>query len=157
MLTACGIEQQKARGSWFVTHNKEYFSEPQGDKRTPHPDISPLFSKIKSRYFISLKEALSHVSPGLLRDVSAEEESIQEPRKLSEILIALDELFDKVWYGRHGLLAHAVETGRTRVVEREDYTTGKYDPNLITREIWEGARKAARRVEKKYGVDNLGS
>ncbi len=77
-------------------------------------------------------------------------------RETREGLDAIDVLFDKVWYGRHGLLTDAVESGETRVVEREDYPAGRYDPKLITRDIWEGARKAARRVEKKYGVDNLG-
>lgn len=152
------VQENRTKGTRFafVTHNKDDFSEPQGDKRRPHPDISPLFSRVKSLYFISLKEALSRVNPGLLANVSAEEEWLQEPRKLNEILKSLDELFDKVWYGRHGLLADAVETGKTRVVGDEDYPAGKYDPKLIKREIWEGARKAARRVEKKYGVDNLG-
>ena len=140
----------------FVTHNRNDFSDPHGDKRMPHPDIAPLFSRIKSLYFISLKEALCRVNPGLLTDIMAEEEWTEEPRKLSEILNALDELFDKVWYGRHGLLADAVESGKTHVVERKDYPDGKYDPKLITRDTWEGARKAARRIEKKYGIDNLG-
>ncbi|MBE3142883.1 MAG: DUF4935 domain-containing protein [Planctomycetes bacterium] len=140
----------------FVTHNKDDFSEPHGDKRMPHADIVPLFSRGKSLYFISLKEALSRVNPGLLADIRAEEERTEEPRKLSEILNALDELFDKVWYGRHGLLAHAVESGKTRVVEKDDYPAGKSDPKLIRRDIWEGTRKAARRVEKKCGIDNLG-
>lgn len=140
----------------FVTHNKDDFSELHGDKRIPHPDIAPMFSRGKSMYFISLREALSRVNPGLLADIRAEEERTEEPRKLSEILNALNELFDKVWYGRHGLLAHAVESGKTRVVEKDDYPAGKYDPKLIRRDVWEGARKAARRVEKKCGIDNLG-
>jgi len=42
------------------------------------------------------------------------------------------------------------------VVEKDDYPAGKYDPQLIRRDIWERAIKAARRLEKNYGVDNLG-
>src|SRR2546425_11978010 len=118
---------QKGMRFVFVTHNKDDFSEPHGDKRIPHPDIAPLFSKVKSLYFISLKEALSRLNPSLLTDISAEEEWTQEPRKLSEIVNALDELFDKVWYGRHGLLALAVESGKTRAEEAEDHPTWKYD------------------------------
>jgi hypothetical protein len=152
------VQEKNARGIRFafVTHNKDDFSDPHGDKRTPHPDIAPLFSRVKSLYFISLAEALRRVNPGLLAEIRAEEEWTEEPRKLSEILDAIDELFDKVWYGRHGLLADAVESGKTRVVNTEDYPLGKCDPKLITRDIWEGARKAAKRVEKKYGIDNLG-
>jgi hypothetical protein len=49
-----------------------------------------------------------------------------------------------------------VENGKTKVVEKKDYPEGKYDPNLIRKDIWEGATKAARQVEKKYGIKNLG-
>ncbi len=152
------VREKNTRGTRFafVTHNKDHFSEPHADKRIPHPDIAPLFSRVKSLYFISLKEVLSRVNPGLLADVKTEAEWTQEPRKVSEILAASEEFFEKVWYGRHGLVAEAVETGKTRVVDKEDYPTGKYAPNLISRDIWEGARKSARRVEKKYGVKNLG-
>ncbi len=151
------LREKNAKGTRFVfvTHNKHDFSKPDGDERVPHPDIAALFSRIKSLYFISLKEALSRVNPGLLRDITAEEEWTEEPRKLSEILDAADEFFDKVWYGRHGLFVQEVETGEVRVVEKDDYP-GRYDPKLVPRDIWEGARKAARRVEKKYGVENLG-
>jgi hypothetical protein len=138
-----------------VTHNKDDFSEPYGDKRLPHSDIAPLFSRVKSRYFISLKEALSRVNPGLLRDITAEEEWIEESRKLSEIANAASEFYDKVWYGRHGSFVWEVETGEVQVVEKDEYPA-RYDPKLVPRDIWEGARKAARRVEKKYGVENLG-
>jgi hypothetical protein len=33
---------------------------------------------------------------------------------------------------------------------------GKYVPNVTPREIFEGARKAAKSVEEKYGKINLG-
>jgi len=152
------LRESNAKGSRFafITHNKEDFSEPHGDKRLPHPDIASLFSKIKSRYFISLTEALRRVAPRILRDVRAEDEWTQEPRQLQDMLTALDELCDKVWYGRHGLLAEAVANGSVQVVKQNAFPSGKYDPKLVRRDIWEGARKAARRVEKKYGVDNLG-
>jgi len=140
----------------FVTHNKDDFSEPNGNKRLPHPDIAPLFSRVKSLYFISLKEALSRINPSLVVGIMAEEDWDQEPRKFSEIANALDELLDKVWYGRHSCIADAVESGKTKVVGKKEYLAGKYNPNLIRRDIWEGARKVARHVEKKYGAENLG-
>lgn len=140
----------------FVTHNKDDFSEPNGNKRLPHPDIASLFSRVKSLYFISLKEALSRINPGLVVGIMAEEDWGQEPREFSEIANALDELFDKAWYGRHGGIADSVESGKIKVVGKREYSAGMYNPNLIRRDIWEGARKAARRVEKKYGVENLG-
>lgn len=139
----------------FVTHNKNDFSEQHGDDRRPHPDIAPLFTKVKSMYFVSLKEALSRVNPRLLANIQAEEWA-QEARRASEIMEAEEEYFDKLWYGRHGLLADAVTSGQTKVVSKADYPVGKYDPNIVRSDIWQGARRAAQRVEKKYGVENLG-
>lgn len=152
----CVDNRDHAGAFAFVTHNTQDFSDPNGDKRLPHPDIAPVFSDGTSFYFITLHEALSRVDTELVADIIDEEEWTQEPRKLSEILEALEELFDKIWYGRHRLLAHAVETGKIRVVDAEDYPTGRYDPKLIQKDIWEGARNAAARCEEKYGVDNLG-
>lgn len=140
----------------FVTHNKDDFSEPNGDKRLPHPDIAPLFSRVKSLYFISLKEALSRINPGLVVGIMDEEDWSEEPRELSEIANALNELFDKIWYGRHAALADSVESGKVKVVGKREYPVEKLNRNLIRRDIWESAKKAARRVEKKYGVENLG-
>jgi len=61
-------------------------------------------------------------------------------RREDEILSAMDEFTDKLWYNRHQLLKHRVENKSTKVDEK----------------IWEGALKAARRVEEKYGIENLG-
>jgi PIN domain-containing protein len=40
----------------FVTHNSRDFSEPNGDRRKPHPDIAGLFTAPKSTYWGSLPE-----------------------------------------------------------------------------------------------------
>jgi hypothetical protein len=42
----------------FVTHNVKDFSATNADQRLPHPDIAQHFSRIKSRYFIKLIDAL---------------------------------------------------------------------------------------------------
>jgi len=52
----------------------------------------------------------------------------------------MDEFTDRIWYDRHQLLKHRVENKSTKVDEK----------------IWEGALKAARRVEEKYGIESLG-
>lgn len=61
-------------------------------------------------------------------------------RSQNEILAAEQEFFDKVWYSRHSMLAHLVESGRKKV-----------DPG-----IWQGALRAASEVRKRYGEDELG-
>ena len=62
------------------------------------------------------------------------------PRTESDIVNELDILFDKIWYDRHMNLRAAVHAGRT----------------TVTPEIWQGALKAARKVEKKYAENKLG-
>lgn len=62
-----------------------------------------------------------------------------ETRSEDEVSDAIDELFDKVWYDRHQGLKNRVEEG--------EYV----DPK-----IWEGALKAAKEIEEKYGIENLG-
>jgi hypothetical protein len=66
--------------------------------------------------------------------------SQEEMRDVHEILDAMDEYFDKVWYNRHWNLRYKIEKGLDTV-----------DPD-----IWKGALKAAKKVEKKYGFKNLG-
>ena len=61
-------------------------------------------------------------------------------RRDDEVANAIEELFDKVWYNRHWNLRYRVEQ------------EGEY----VHPEIWEGALKAAKRVEEKYGIENLG-
>jgi hypothetical protein len=148
---------QRGRGTRyaFITHNTKDFSQPHGDTRQPHPDLAPHFSRIRSLYLTSLGEALRRVAPTRVDDATIEQEWTFEPRRHSEILAAVDEFTDKVWYGRHGLLRHGVETGKIKVVTKETFPR---DPNnrTVQRDIWGGARRAARKVEHRYGLDNLG-
>jgi hypothetical protein len=139
----------------FVTHNTSDFSHPNSSNKFPHPDIAVNFSKIKSLYLISLSEVLRRVQPELVSDLMIEQEWTQEPRRLTEISEAMAELLDKVWYNRHQNLRYHVETGKIKIVERANWSV-KNNARTIVREIWEGARKSAKRMEKKYGAKNLG-
>jgi hypothetical protein len=140
----------------FVTHNVKDFSQPTGDNRLPHPDLAAYFSKIKSRYFISLSEALKRVQPALVSDMMLEHEWSEEPRRLTEILEAMDLLFHQVWYNRHQVARQKIERGITKIVEKETYPQKDWRERTIQRDIWEGAKKSARRVEKECGIENLG-
>jgi hypothetical protein len=139
----------------FVTHNTSDFSHPNNSNKLPHPDIAANFSKIKSLYLISLAEALRRIQPELVSDLMLEQEWEQEPRRLTEILEELDALLDKIWYNRHLHLRYQVETGRVKIVEKENWSI-KNTARTVVRDVWEGARKSAKRVEKKYGTKNLG-
>jgi len=138
----------------FVTHNKRDFSDV--NEKHPHPDISAAFSRIKSLYFITLAEALRRIAPELVTDVMMEEEWIEQPRALSEILNAMDLLFHQVWYNRHQNTRYDIETGKTKIVEKETFPVKDHARRPIQRDVWEGALKSAARVEREYGLENLG-
>jgi hypothetical protein len=141
----------------FVTHNKSEFSLPNGNQKLPHPDLANLFSRVKSLYFINLAEALRRVEPSLVTETMLERSWSQEPRGLSEILEAEDLLFNQVWYNRHQNLRIGVERGEIDVVDKETYPRPPGQlRETIQRDIWDGARKAAARVEKRYGKKSLG-
>jgi PIN domain len=140
----------------FVTHNTKDFSHPTGSDALPHPDIAACFSKVKSLYFTSLGAALRRVEPNLVSDRMLEEEWEQEPRRLSEILAALEELLDKVWYNRHQNSRIQIERGQIKLVEKETFPVRNHAERPIQRDVWEMAQKAAKRVERTYGAENLG-
>ena len=140
----------------FVTHNTKDFSQTNGDVKLPHPDIADCFSRIKSIYSTRIGEVLKRIWPEAFEEIVIEQGWVEEPRGLPEILEAIDFLFDQVWYGRHQVLRHKVETGKTKIVEREIFPVKDHSRRPIQRDIWEGARKAAARVEKKRGLENLG-
>jgi hypothetical protein len=141
----------------FVTHNVNDFSDSQVDKRNPHPDIASLFSKRKSLYFTNIGEALRRVRPDLVSELMAEPGEWEQPqRTLSEILAAEHELFEKVGYDRHQSLRNGVDSGEIRIVDKETFPTPKGETRPVQKDILKGALAAARKVELRYGIENLG-
>lgn len=140
----------------FVTHNKSDFSIEHGNHKMPHSDFANLFSPIKSLYFINLAEALRRIEPSLITDIMLEDSWMEEPRGLTEILEAEDFLFHQVWYNRHWNLRIGIQEGKIKVVNKEIYPRPDNAAETIQRDVWKGALKAARRVERRYGKKNLG-
>lgn len=140
----------------FVTHNVKDFSHPNANNKLPHPDIAPYFSRVRSLYFITLGEALRRVRPAQFADLMIEQEWIEEPRRLTEIVDVIGELIDRVWYNRHQVRREKIERGDIKIVEKETFPVKDHARRPIQRDIWEGALKSAARVEKKYGLENLG-
>jgi hypothetical protein len=137
----------------FVTHNVKDFSEVVGDHRKPHADIAPLFASPSSTYSINLVDMLQSEELDAFKgfqDFAAD----FEPRSRSEILAMEHELVDKIWYDRHMLRQQLIDEGKITLVK--ELPGGCYKPQLIKSEIWNGARKAASRVRKQYGLKNLG-
>ena len=93
------------------------------------------------------------MAPEILSECDFEHNYTEESRPLSEILEAIDLLVTQVWYNRHMIRREHMESGKTKLVEREAGAF-VYGPNTIVRDIWEGALKAAAETEKKYGPEN---
>jgi len=140
----------------FVTHNTKDFSHPNASNKLPHPDMAACFSRTRSLYFITLAEALRRVQPGQFADLLMGQEWTEEPRRLEEIGNAIDLLFNQVWYNRHQFTRQKIECGQTKIVEKETFPVKDHLRRPIQRDVWEGALKAAAKVEKKYGLENLG-
>jgi hypothetical protein len=85
-----------------------------------------------------------------------EQEWVEEPRRLTEIVDAIDELVTKVWYNRHQVRREQIEEGKIKLVDKEIFPVKDHARRPIQCDIWEGALKAAAKVEKKYGIENLG-
>lgn len=140
----------------FVTHNKSDFSIENGNHKFPHTDFANLFTRIKSLYFISLPEALRRIEPSLVGDLLLEYSWTEEPRGRTEILEAIDLLFNQVWYNRHWNLRIGIEKGEIKVVDKETYPRSPGALETIQRDVLKMALKAAREVEQRYGKKNLG-
>lgn len=138
----------------FITHNKNDFSLQDGNQKEPHNDLKNIFDSTDSHYFINLSDALNKINSELVEQIEFEKEWFFEPRSLSEILEVEDELVEKIWYNRHKLREHSIKSGKIKIVKREDYDL-KNSRNTIVKEIWEGAKKTAKKVEDKYGNENL--
>lgn len=141
----------------FITHNKSDFSIEQGSHKLPHPDIASIFSPIKSLYFINLAEALRRVDPKHLIDYMLDLSWTEEPRGRTEIAEAGHLLWNQIWYNRHWNRRCRVEDGSIKIVSVETDADRKGPrERTVQRSIWEGALAAAKRVEEKFGKNNLG-
>jgi hypothetical protein len=104
-----------------------------------------------------LREALRRVDPSFVTETMLEYSWSEEPRGLSAILKAEDLLFHQVWYNRHLVLRSKIERGKIKVVEH--VTTRRrhlWRETSIQRDVWDGALRAAKRVQTRYGKENLG-
>jgi len=130
------VSSNAAAAMSFVTTNYRDFSQHHGDRRLPHDDLAAYFTAPRSFYFTDLTTALASQFRNEFEDLLLESDFPEEPRGLDEILLAEQELFDRIWYERS--LAHEA-SGR-----------------LVPGAIQEGAASARRRVEERLGEANVG-
>jgi hypothetical protein len=155
------VKQGEARQRFaLVTHNTSDFSAPGGNQKLPHPDLALHFSKIKSMFFVALGDLLKRVQPALMTALVWEQSWEQEPRGLSEILAAHEVLLKQVWYNRHHNWLWRLEKGKEFIVSRDEWELNKdkrgYAAKHTPEDIFKGARKAAKRVERELGPESSG-
>lgn len=129
----------------FVTHNVTDFSGK--DHRQPHEDFSDIFDGKTSLYFNTTKPAIEDLLD--LEEFHYENEWAWEDqtRGLQEILGAMDELVDKVWYNRHMNRMYRLEQGEIEIVPEG---TQRYGNGVIHEHILKGALASAERVREQY-------
>jgi hypothetical protein len=130
---------------FFITHNHNDFSAK--DHRKPHEDFDDIFNRKNVYYFNNLAPALNIIDEDVLADIEFEYDYTEETRGLREILDAMDELVDKVWYNRHQYRMWQIEHGEIEVVPEG---TERYGSAVIHEHILKGAIKSAQKVEGKY-------
>lgn len=143
----------------FVTDNHHDFSAEQHFKE-PHPDIAFRFSKIKSMYFVSLAECLRKIDPSFVSEV--EWFALREkPRGISELLREHEILRDKLWYGHHKHHESEIAKGKIKLVTKTEWDTltkksARAHFKYTVDSAWKLGQVAAKRIEKKHGLENLG-
>ena len=141
-------------GLIFVTLNVNDFSLKNGNQKQPHEDFANIFDSAKSQYFISLPEALNSINPDLVEEVQYENDWDFGFRNLSEVLVAQNELEQKVWYNRHKNREYLIEKGKIKLINRDEFKIANSQHTII-KDIWEGAVASAKKVEEEYGAQNL--
>jgi hypothetical protein len=142
----------------FVTHNKNDFSLVGGNQKEPHADLAAGFSKIKSLYFITLADLIRkidglYLEPDVLKAMGYE----FEPRSLSEMVAAMDELTEQVWFNRHMNLRWKVKHGKIKVVTHDEWVkAGSNNQTHIVDSVFEGAKAAAADTLKRLGRAKCG-
>jgi hypothetical protein len=172
-----GIEKNKVSGLAFVTNQELTLGERQELKNIGKPHIIEIFhlerithildtaknygirlefldielsKEEQLSYFATRDESMTSLSEKLehlMIDYSSfkrsfefnEESDIFKVRTEEEVYSALERLVDQIWYNRHQGL-------KERVAKKE---------TIVPPDIWKGALAAAKRIEKKYGEENL--
>ncbi len=133
----------------FITHNVTDFSGK--DHRKPHDDFADIFDGNTSLFFNSTNLAVEDLLD--LEEFHFEHSFAweDETRGLQDIMSAMDELFDKIWYNRHMNMMYHIDNGDTEVVPTG---TPRYGNNLIHEDVLAKAKVAAQQIRDKY--ENIG-
>lgn len=124
--------------SFFITYNKNDFSDPEDDRKI-HGDYISYFDNNKIKYEINLLNVINEIDDDLIDYHIFENEGMNETRSLMEIIEIMQELEDKIWYNRHQVFKEKIDLGL----------------ESVDKDIWIGAKKSATKIRKKY-KNNVG-
>jgi hypothetical protein len=139
----------------FVSKNISDFSAPGESHKMPHPHIVDLFPFSQSRYFITLHEALEEYAAEELEEENYQASGMPEPRTFSEIIEAIDLLWDQIWYNRHKAHAEKIADGKIKLIEAKTLAD-MFDLTTESTDVWTMSQQAAKRVEQRRGLEKLG-
>lgn len=117
---------REARELWYEICAKRFATDPDRLDEIKHL----LKNTVSYDDFMAFKDELLSRMRG----------ELDTPRTEEEIIHEIDVFFDKVWYNRHLCFRARVEAG----------------DDTVALDIWKGAIKAAKRIEKLYPKGELG-
>lgn len=138
-----GVNRNNAQGIIFITNQELSLSERDQindltDYYTEIYHLERLASLLNNPTNYGLR--LEFLDMDNFKSVILNRPFLDEVRSEEEVSKAVEEFLEKVWYNRHLVLRYKVEKGIEKVHP----------------EIWKGALSSAKRVEEKYGLENLG-
>src|SRR5216683_363056 len=131
-----------------------YFSRRPIDPGRIDPDqhgrVRVFEERMRKTAVVGRFETVDELKALVLRDLTARVREVAPGRKAGPIsrgdqtiLAAYEEFWDKIWWNRHQIWAERIQAGEEQLTPER-------------RALFEQAEAAARRIEEKYGRENLG-
>lgn len=137
----------------FVTSNHTDFSQPEGDRRTHHTDLTEFFPAPRARYATDLSSILAPFGQDLVDRYTPAE--FDEPRRKTEVMDMIDRLEDIHRYHEIRAREALVEAGRLVVVEDDPRGRRNRLPvGQIRRSAVERHRRQLATLEAKLDDDD---
>jgi hypothetical protein len=136
----------------FVSSNYTDFSQVNGDRRIPHPDLSEYFPENRASFALDLMPVLELFGTELIDRFIPDE--FDEPRRKTEIMAMIDKLEDINRYYNIKDREKLIEAGRIVVVEDDPNSRRKVTPpGSIRRSVLERHRRQLEALEAKLDED----
>ncbi|MEA1843417.1 PIN domain-containing protein [Agrobacterium tumefaciens] len=136
----------------FITSNHSDFSQVNGDRRVPHPDLAEYFPENRASFALDVMSVISLFGMDIIHQFMPDE--FDEPRKKTEIMEMIDKLEDISRYHDIKDREKLIEAGRIVIVEDDPDSRRKpTPPGIIRRSILERQRRQLEDLEAKLDED----